>query len=52
MLRRTILFLAALTLLMPLPAAAADGDPVAVVRELYRVHGCLCGEIPPTLNDS
>lgn len=39
MFRRAILFLAAVTLLTPLPAAAADDDSVAVVRELYRVHG-------------
>ena len=39
MLRRTLLLFAALTFLMPLPAAAADDDPIAVVRELYRVHG-------------
>ena len=39
MIRRTLLLLALSILAAPLPAAAADVDPVAVVRELYRVHG-------------
>lgn len=38
MIRRTVLALAAL-FFVSLPALAAEGDPVSVVRELYRVHG-------------
>ncbi len=37
MLRRALLAFVALLLAAP-PALAADADPVAVVRELYRVH--------------
>jgi hypothetical protein len=33
------LLTAALALLAPPPALAAEDDPVTVVRELYRVHG-------------
>ncbi len=35
--RRT--FLIATVLLAASPALAAEDDPVAVVREIYRVHG-------------
>jgi hypothetical protein len=38
MLRRTLLLFAAFAILVPLPAGAAEDDPVSVVRELYRVH--------------
>ena len=37
MLRRTLLALIAFFLVLP-PTSAAEEDPVAVIRELYRVH--------------
>jgi hypothetical protein len=38
MIRRAFLAIAALALFAP-PALAAEGDPVSLVRELYRLHG-------------